>query len=68
MDQAKWEHVREYGPQSNRVSAMMKHGHPWRRLRHLEGDDLQAAAAVLNSTLLDLFHYQEPSSMAIPTD
>jgi hypothetical protein len=68
MDQAKWEHVREYGPQSNRVSAMIKHGHPWRRVRHLRGVDLQAAATVLNSTLLDIFHYQVPSLKFLQTD
>jgi hypothetical protein len=58
VDRSKWEHVREHGPQSNLISAMIKHGNPVRRTRNMTEADLQYAASVLDEELLRLFHYQ----------
>lgn len=60
MDQAKWEHARESGrAQSNRVSAMIKHGHAQgRRIRHLTADDIRRAG--INESLMQLFGYRLP--------
>ena len=68
VDQAKWEHARLSGKaQSNRISAMIKHGHArGRRIRNLhhrhhhhpttKTDALLSLS--LNQTLLELFGYQ----------
>jgi hypothetical protein len=60
VDKSKWEHVRLNGPQSNLISAMIKHGNPARRTRNMTEADLQYAASVLDEELLRLFHYQRP--------
>jgi hypothetical protein len=60
VDQSKWEHVRQHGPQSNLISAMIKHGNPARRTRNMTETDLQYAASVLDEELLRLFDYQRP--------
>jgi hypothetical protein len=60
VDQSKWEHVREYGPQSNLISAMIKHGSRQRRIRGMTRADLEVAAAVLDDELLRIFQYQRP--------
>jgi hypothetical protein len=60
VDQSKWEHVRQHGPQSNLISAMIKHGNPARRTRNMTQADLQYAASVLDEELLRFFHYQRP--------
>jgi hypothetical protein len=64
VDGSKWEHVRFNGPQSNLISAMIKHGNPTRRTRNMTEADLQYAGSVLDEELLRLFHYQRP----YPTD
>jgi hypothetical protein len=61
VDQSKWEHVRFNGPQSNLISAMIKHGNPARRTRNMTDADLRYAASVLDEELLRLFRYQRPS-------
>lgn len=76
VDQAKWEHVRELGPQSNWISAMIKHAHPPRRWRRLTAADWNLARSILyweasNASeadegdrmpwsLVRRFHYQLP--------
>lgn len=61
MDQAKWEHKRLSGKaQSNRVSAMIKHGHALgRRIRHISAEDISQIR--LNETLMNMFGYQMPN-------
>ena len=71
MDQAKWEHARLSGrAQSNRVSAMIKHGHGQaRRRRHLTQGDFRPRldkktgkyVSIINETLLNLFSYRLPT-------
>jgi hypothetical protein len=48
MDAAKWEHQKVYGPQSNRISAMIKQGNAARRIRNMTRADLEYAKAVLD--------------------
>jgi hypothetical protein len=65
MEQAKWEHSRISGHvQSNRISAMIKHGYEkGRRLRHLTVGELQNNATgslAFNQTLMNLFGYHLP--------
>jgi hypothetical protein len=61
VDQSKWEHVRSNGPQSNLLSAMIKHGNPARRTRNMTEADLHYAGSVLDKELLRIFHYQRPN-------
>lgn len=62
VDQSKWEHVRFHGPQSNMISAMIKHGNAARRLKHMTARDLQVAREVLDPELMKIFGYQYPSA------
>jgi hypothetical protein len=59
VDRSKWEHVRFHGPQSNLISAMIKHGNKYRRIRNLTRTDLQQAGSILDSdkALLQQFGY-----------
>lgn len=61
VDQSKWEHVRFHGPQSNMVSAMIKHGNAARRVKGLTPHDLRAARDVLDPELMKIFGYHYPS-------
>ena len=58
VDRSKWEHLRQYGPQSNLISSMIKHSNPTRRIRNMTVDDLRLASKVLDSELVRLFRYQ----------
>lgn len=68
MDQAKWEHARVLGKaQSNRVSAMIKHGHArGRRIRHLSTNDVSQMH--LNQTLMRIFGYRLPDPSILSRD
>ena len=59
-DHSKWEHVRELGPQSNLVSAIIKHSNARRRVRNMTREDLEAAPAILDKNILRIFNYHLP--------
>jgi hypothetical protein len=63
VDQSKWEHVRQYGPQSNRITAMMKHGNPRRRIRNWSARDVEMSKAIVDDELLGLFGYVAPTTL-----
>lgn len=54
---SKWEHVREHGPQSSWVSAIVKHGNPANRLLNLTSEDLAFAKTALDDELIRRFRY-----------
>jgi hypothetical protein len=63
VDHSKWEHIRFHGPQSNMISAIIKHSNPRRRRKGLSERDLRMAKEILDPDLMRRFGYKFPDGL-----